>query len=57
VRGWTGVATVAVAPRSFHSSAVFAKESSREDHAEGVPNSSIMDKRVVVEWGPEKSQL
>ena len=57
VRRWTGIATVALVPRPFHSSAVFARESSRQDYAEGVPNSSIMDRRVVVEWGAERSRL
>jgi len=57
LRGWTGVATVAVAPRFAHSSAASAKESGQEGHAGGVPSSSTMDRRVVVEWGSEKSRL
>ena len=47
-----------VASRSTHSSATFAKQSNEEDRTEGLPNSSIADRRVVVGWGPnEKSQL
>lgn len=57
LRAWTRVTTVAVAPRFVHSSAASAKEPVQEDHAGGVPSSSIMDRRVVVEWGSGKSRL
>jgi len=58
VRRWTGVETGAVISRSTHSSAAFVKQSNEEDHAEGLPTSSIADRRVVIGWGPsEKSQL
>lgn len=59
LRRWTGVPAGAGTPRSIHSSAVFAKQSSEEVRVEGVPKtSSTADRRVVVEWGPnEKSQL
>ena len=58
MRRWTGTPTVTFASRSAHSSAAFAKQSSDEDHVEGVPTSSTMDRRVVVEWGQnEKSRL
>jgi len=56
-KGRTGATTPAVAPRFAHSSAASAKEPVQEDHAGGVPRSSTMDRRVVVEWGSEKSRL
>ena len=50
--------TGTVASRSAYSSAAFVKQSNEEDRTEGVPTSSIADRRVVVGWGPnEKSQL
>lgn len=49
---------VGVVSRSAHSSTVFGKRSGKEGDAEGVPASSIADRRAVVEWGPnEKSRL
>lgn len=57
VSRWTGVVAVAAAPRLAHSSAALAKESGQGDHAGGVPSSSTVDGRVVVEWGLEKSRL
>ena len=57
LKGWTGVTTLAVAPRFAHSSAASAKESVQEDHAGGVPTGSTVDRRVVVKWGSEKSRL
>jgi len=51
------IGTVAVASRSAYSSATFA-QSNEKDPAKGVPTSSIVDRRVIVGWGPnEKSQL
>lgn len=47
------MAVVTVASRSAHSSAAFSKRPS-----EGVPVSSVTDRRIVVAWGSnEKSQL
>ena len=58
VERWKGVRTIAVTSRSPYSSAASVKQSNEEDHTEGVPTSSIGDRRVVVGWGPnEKSQL
>lgn len=58
MRKWTGVATVAVASGSTHSSAAFAKRSSGEGNVEGVPTSSTADRGIIVGWGPnEKSRL
>lgn len=56
---WIGVPTGTVASRLAHSSAAFAKQLGDEERrAEGVPASSIVDRGVVVEWGPsEKSRL
>jgi hypothetical protein len=51
------VATVAVPTRLVHSSATTVKGSNQEDHAEGVPRSSAVDGRVIVQWGLGKSRL
>ena len=56
VRRFTRSATVAVSPSLAHSSAAFTTPI-QEDHVEDVPRSSTMDRRVVVEWGLEKSRL
>ena len=58
LRGWTGVPAVVVTPRGVHSPAASVGESSEGDRGRGVPGSSIVDRRVVVEWGPnERSRL
>ena len=55
LRGWTGVPAVVVTPRGVHSSAASVGESREGDRVRGVPRSSIVDRRVVVEWGPNES--
>ena len=58
VGGWRRAPTVAVASRFAHSSAAFAKQPHEEDHTESLPTSSVMGRRVVVQWGPnEESRL
>ena len=58
VGGWRRAPTVAVASRFAHSSAAFAKQPDEENHTGSLPMSSVMDMRIVVQWGlNEESRL
>ena len=47
---WTRAPSGVVASRLAHSSAEYAKQPAGGDHSEALPTSSIVGRKVVVEW-------